>query len=356
MRSSATPNPTMRDVARVAGVSLKTVSRFVNGETNIGPGFAARIDQAIQELGYRRNLAAASIRPGWTSKMVGLIIGDLSNPYYSTLARAIEEEISSAGYMLIVSSSEESGSRYDQILDRLMEHRVDGLIIVPPRQPSRAWADVTPPVPPLVFLDRPADFAQADVVLADNAGGAAEATRALYRAGARSIAFIGDSLEIYTIKERFRGYTEALQELGLDPAAQPIILGAHSREDARAKVLKLLSTGRADSIFAANNRAAIGALQAFRSGGYSVALIGYDDFEAADLIGPGISVVSHDIDRMGRDAARLLLQRLGGSSDPFQVVTLATHLVLRGSERPGPPVAPGTPTTSAGPVAIVAPR
>ena len=325
----------MNDVARIAGVGLKTVSRFVNGETNIRPDLAGRIHEAIQELGYRRNLAAASIRPGWTSKMVGLIISDLANPYYSTLARTIEEELSGAGYMLIVSSSEENGSRHDAILDRLMEQRVDGLIIVPPRLTGRAWADVTPPIPALVFLDRPADCTEADVVLADNAGGAAEATRALYRAGGRSIAFIGDSLGIYTIRERYRGYTEALAELGLDPAAQPIAIDVHSREEAGERVIELLSTGETDSIFAANNRAAIGALEAFRRSGSSVPMIGFDDFEAAHLIGPGVSVVSQDIERMGRDAARLLLKRIAGSHEPFQTAMLATHLILRGSERPG---------------------
>ena len=326
------PAPTMNDVARLADVSLKTVSRFVNGETNIGLVLSARIDQAIQDLGYRRNLAAASIRPGWTSKIIGLVISDLSNPYYSSLARAIEEEVAGQGYMLIVSSSEESGDRHDHIVDRLMEQRVDGLIIVPPRQPGREWAQVTPPLPPIVFIDRPAAHAGADVVLADNAGGAAEATRALYRNGGRSIAFLGDSLDIYTIKERYRGYCDALKELGLDPDHQPLAIGAHSREDARSRVLELLDTSRTDSIFAANNRAAIGALEAFRSRGSSVALIGFDDFEAAHLIGPGISVVSQDIDRMGHDAARLLLRRLSGSTDPHQIISLTTRLILRGSE------------------------
>lgn len=322
----------MNDVARLAEVSLKTVSRFVNGETNIDPLLCARIHEAIRDLGYRRNLAAASIRPGWTSKMIGLVISDLANPYYSSLARSIEEEVSRHGYMLIVSSSEESGDRHDRIVDRLMEQRVDGLIIVPPRQPGRSWSQIPPPLPPIVFIDRPTDHAEADVVLADNAAGAAEATRALYRQGGRSIAFLGDSLDIYTIKERYRGYRDALKQLGLDPDEQPLAIGAHSREDARARVLELLSTSRTDSIFAANNRAAIGALQAFRSRGSSVGLIGFDDFEAALLIEPPVSVVSQDIDRMGHDAARLLLHRMSGSTDPHQTITLATHLILRGSE------------------------
>ncbi len=327
-------SPTMNDVARAAKVSLKTVSRFVNGESNIDPVLADRIAEAIAELGYRRNLAAASIRPGWTSKILGLIISDLANPYYSTLARAIEEVAGSEGYMLIVASSEEDGRRHDRIVDRLMEQRVDGLIIVPPRNEGREWSKVPPPVPPMVFLDRPGGHPAADTVLADNAGGAAEATRTLYGLGARRIAFVGDSLDIYTMRERYRGYCDALSSLDLAPDAMPLSTDAHSSEQARAAVTSLLAEDAADAIFAANNRASIGALHAFRSAGRRVPLVGFDDFEAADLGDPGVSVVSQDIERMGRDAARLLLARLRGEAGGDYVTeSLPTTLVLRGSEQ-----------------------
>ena len=123
-------SPTMNDVAREAGVALRTVSRYVNGATNIDSELAERIRLAIDTLGYRRNLAAASIRPGWDSKVLGLIIGDLSNPYYTALTRAIEREASERGYLLITASSEEDGTRHDKLVDRLVEQRVDGLIIV----------------------------------------------------------------------------------------------------------------------------------------------------------------------------------------------------------------------------------
>ena len=148
-------SPTMNDVAREAGVALRTVSRYVNGATNIDADLAERIRLAIEELGYRRNLAAASIRPGWDSKVLGLIIGDLSNPYYTALTRAIEREASDRGYLLITASSEEDGIRHDKLVDRLVEQRVDGLIIVPPRNPSRAWQALTDSLPPTIFLERP---------------------------------------------------------------------------------------------------------------------------------------------------------------------------------------------------------
>lgn len=326
-----TRSPTMNDVARVAGVALKTVSRYINGETNIRPDLAERIAQAISTLGYRRNLAAASIRPGWTSRVLGLIISDLANPYYSTLTRAIEEYAREHGYMLISASSDENGARHDAIVDRLLEQRVDGLLIVPPRTPGRDWADVPPPLPPIVFLDRPGSLAGADAVVADNVAGARTATQALLEAGARRIAFVGDDLSISTMSERFEGFRMALEEFGLSPDPRLLTASAHSSDQAEAEIRRLLMETNVDGIFAANNRSSVGALLAFREH-RRVPLIGFDDFETAILSEPAVSVVSHDIAEMGRRATEILVQRLKGDTSKPELDVLPTRLLLRGSE------------------------
>ncbi|MFF4619027.1 LacI family DNA-binding transcriptional regulator [Nonomuraea jabiensis] len=352
-------NPTMKDVAHEAGVSLKTVSRHVNGETNIDPDLAGRISAAIVKLGYRRNLSAASIRPGRTGKTIGLVISDLANPYYSTLARAVESVADAAGYLVTIASSEEDGRRHDRLVDRLMEQRVDGLIVVPPRRAARDWADVAAPIPPLVLLDRPvphagadtvpadtvpadtvlahavlADTVLADTVLADNAGGARAATLALASAGSRRIAFVGDSLDIYTMRERHDGYAAALAEAGLGGAGDLLtITTAHTREQAEREVGAVLRDGSADALFAANNRATIGALLAFQQAGRRLPLVGFDDFETALLGDPPVSVVSQDVELMGRTAAELVLGRLNGDTSPFATRVLPTRLILRGSEK-----------------------
>lgn len=324
--------PTMNDVAREAGVSLKTVSRFVNGEPNVNPVMAARIAAAIAGLGYRRNLAAASIRPGWTSKTLGLIISDLANPYYSVLARAIESYARERGYLVISASSDESGAQHDRLVDRLMEQRIDALIVVPPRDAGREWRSVQPPIPPLVFLDRPVDFPAADVILADNAGGARSAVAELVKNGARRVAFVGDSLSIYTMRERYSGYLQALADAGIAVDETLVATYAHSSEQAAGAVTELIRDARADAVFAANNRASVGALLAFSEHGRRP-MIGFDDFEAAKLSTPAVSVVSQDVPEMGRLAALLALDRLsGGSGDPT-VHILPTRLELRGSER-----------------------
>ena len=325
-------NPTMNDVARTAGVALKTVSRFVNGETNINPSLAARIAAAIEELGYRRNLAAASIRPGWTSRIIGLVISDFANPYYSALTRSIEQTAREQGYLLISASSEEDGRTFDRVVDRLMEQRVDGIIVVPPRSTGRSWAQVVGPVPPVVVLDRPSDVADADTILADNAGGAEMAVRTLVAGGAQRIAFVGDSLEIYTMSERFAGYKTALTTTGRSVDAALVATDAHGYEDAEESVLRLMRESAPDALFAANNRAAIGTLFAFRALGRRVPLIAFDDFESARLADPAVSVVTQNIAEMGRFAAERIIARATGGNTAATVTILPTTLVLRGSE------------------------
>nr|WP_286329715.1 LacI family DNA-binding transcriptional regulator [Agromyces marinus] len=322
----------MNDVAREAGVALRTVSRYVNGETNIDPTLVERIRDAITSLGYRRNLAAASIRPGWTSKMLALVIGDLANPYYSSIARAVEERVRSEGYLLTTVSSDEDGARHDQLVDRLMEQRIDGMIIVPPRAQTRDWDTIPPPVPPVVFVDRPGAFPSADCILADNDGGAAEAVSFLLEKGTRRIAFVGDGLDIFTIRERHKGYLSAHRAAGVEPDLESVFTSAHTSEQAADIVRRVVETESADAIFAANNRAAVGALMAFRSLGRRLPMIGFDDFEAAVLSTPATSVVTQDIAAMGTLAADTLLARLAGDASPARTVVLPTRLILRGSE------------------------
>ncbi|ROR73441.1 LacI family DNA-binding transcriptional regulator [Bogoriella caseilytica] len=324
--------PTMVDVAEAASVSLKTVSRYINGATNIDPKLAERIREAVLALGYRRNLAAASIRPGWTSRMLGLIIGDLGNPYYSTLARGVEREVHERGYLLTTASSDENGQRHDELIDRMLEQRVDGLIIVPPYTGGRPWNELRPPLPPRVLVDRPAPEGDGYSVLADNARGAASATEVLLAEGATRIAFVGDSELISTMAERRQGYEEALLAAGLEVDLSLVDHGVHTDEQAAGAVQRLLDDHGADAIFAANNRAAIGALRAFRARGARVPLVGFDDFESAELTSPPTTVVSHDIAHMGAVAAGTLLTLLDGGVPAEQTTVLPVTLQRRGSE------------------------
>jgi len=324
--------PTMNDVAREAGVALKTVSRFVNGATNIDPALAARIAAAIDELGYRRNLAAASIRPGQSSRTIGLIIEDIGNPYYSALARAIERVLRPLGYMLMVSSSEEDAEVLERILTRHIDQRVDGLLVVPPRALGEGLARHSRFLPPTVLLDRPEASGRFDTVLADNLSGAAAATTELIGAADSSLAFVGDSLELYTMAERLRGFRRALRAARLPVRNAFLVEAARTVEDSTAAVDDLLHRPkRPTGLFCANNRSTLGALLALAANGVHIPVIGFDDFEGALVTSPPTSVVAQDIDKMGADAARLLLERINGDQGPPKTVKLPTQLLLRGS-------------------------
>lgn len=327
----------MRDVAAGADVSLKTVSRYVNGATNIHPDLVIRIADSIDRLGYRHNLAAASLRPGRTSKVLGLVICDLANPYYAGLAAAVERVAAAAGYLLFTASSDEDRQRHRQLIDRMIDQRVEGLVVVPPADDDGRWVTGATPHVPVVVVDRGVDAAVPTVV-ADDCGGAQAATTALIGHDARRVAFVGDTLQLSTMRERLRGHRTALVAAGIDPDPLPVCTTAHTAEQAADAVLELVEHDAADAVFAANNRGATGAVLGFGRAGRRLPLIGFDDFEAATLLHPAVSVVSHDIAAMGEAAAGVVLAAVGGTAGAPTTQVLPTRLVLRGSELPDRPI------------------
>ncbi|MEO6510324.1 MAG: LacI family DNA-binding transcriptional regulator, partial [Nocardioides sp.] len=188
----------MNDVARAAGVSLKTVSRVVNGEPGVTESTAERVNAALATLRFRRNDIASSLRHKLTSSSIGLITKDLANPFYATLARAVGEVAREHGFIVMSGSSDESEERERAILTAFLGRRVDGLIVVPTGgshaflEPERA-AGVQ-----LVFVDRPATGVSADTFLIDNANGVLTGVRQLAKHGHRRIGYLGDEPGIYT--------------------------------------------------------------------------------------------------------------------------------------------------------------
>ena len=322
--------PTMVDVARVAGVSLKTVSRVVNHEPGVRPETEGRVRDAVEALGYRANDIARNLRRGSPSATVGLVIEDVRNPFYSGIARAVEQVARRHGYLVIIANSDEDPSSERTAVGTLLGRRVGGLLIVPA---GRDHAYLTHEVhlgTPVVFMDRPADSIDADEVLLDNVGGAARATEHLLRHAHRRIGVVGDPPSVPTIAERVAGYQDTLERAGIAVDESLIRVGAHDVRDAEAATRELLALDDPPTaIFATNNRACIGALRALRAARIPRALVGFDDFELADLL--GVTVVRHDPGEMGRIAAELLFARLNGDERPAQRVVLPTELVARGS-------------------------
>ena len=322
----------MRDVAEHAGVSLKTVSRVINLEAGVRPAVQRRVEESVVALGFRRNVAARSLRTGHRIGTIGLVVADLMNPFYSGVARAVEGVADRHNAVIIIGSSVEDPTRERQVVVSLLHRPVDGMIVVPAGGDHCYLESKRRMGAQIVFLDRPAGMIDADAVLLDNVGGARRAVSHLISRGHRRIGFVGDAPGIWTAQERLGGYRSALEAAGIPYVPELVRLGSSAVELAESNAGQLLNLeDPVTAIFAGNNRNCIGVLRAVLASGRAVAVVGFDDFELADLLPIPVTVVSYDPGELGRSAAELLFARLAGDSRPPQRIVIPTHLIQRGS-------------------------
>jgi LacI family transcriptional regulator len=321
----------MEDVAAYAGVALKTVSRVVNEEPGVTPSTAERVRAAIEQLGFRRNDSARVLRKGQTAS-IGLVMEDIGDPFYSALSRAVEDVARAHGHVLFTGSSDEDPAREREIALAFCARRVDGLIVIP------ASDDHTYLLPEIaagiatVFVDRPARMIEADTVLTDNAGGAREGVAHLISAGHRRIGFIGDSPRIYTSMLRHRGYREAMAAAGLRADDAWVTQSAPTLSGVETALRRMLAgSAPVTAVFCGNNRISVTALRVLAAMGQPLAFVGFDDFELADMLNPGVTVVAQDVARLGRLAAELLFRRLEGDRGPAERTEVPARLIARGS-------------------------
>lgn len=323
---------TMNDVARLAGVSLKTVSRVVNGEAGVHPGTAERVLAAIDQLGFRRNLGARNLRRGNSTGTIGVLLEDVANPFYSVLTRAVEEVARQHDAHVLTGSSDEDPDRERELALEFCARRVDGLLVVPAGLRHGYLVPEIHAGLPVVFLDRPAGDIVADTVLVDNLGGTVAAVAHLSRHGHRRIAFLGDAPTIFTASERLRGFREGCARAGLRYDEDLVVMGPHDERGVADALRRTLSRpDPATAVITGNNRITVLVLRALATGAARPALLGFDDFELADLLNPPVSVIAHDTGALGKAAAELLFARLAGDESPPHRVTLPVHLVARGS-------------------------
>ena len=323
----------MRDVASTAGVSLKTVSRVVNREPGVHAETAARVQAVIADLGFARNEVARTLRHG-RAEAIGLVIEDVANPFYSAIARTVENAAHARGHILITGSCEEDPEREQQLVHRLLRQSVDALLIVPAGADHRYLEPELAAGKPLVFLDRPPGRIEADTVLLDNRGGARAGVAHLLEHGHHRVAFVGDLPAVHTARERLAGYRRALVEADVPERSELVRAGTHDAAGAEETVralLRLPVARRPTALFCANNRNTVGALRALRDHPRPVAIVGFDDFELADMLATPVTVVRHVPEDMGRIAAELAYARLDGDDGPPQRRTIPCELVVRGS-------------------------
>ncbi|WP_454856376.1 LacI family DNA-binding transcriptional regulator [Promicromonospora soli] len=324
--------PTLAIVAEAAGVSLKTASRVLNGEPNVAAATRERVQDAAASLGFRRNAVAADLARGGFSRLVGFITGDLANEFYSALASGIERELREHGLQLLTASSDEDAERESSLTGELLERRVGALIVTPAGADHTALRGEIAAGLTVVVVDRPAAGIDVDTVVIDNRGGTRAAVEHLLAHGHRRIAFVGDEPHLWTYQERSAEFLAVMAEAGVSDAGRWLRSGAHSAAAARDLVAELLTAPEPPTaVLAANNRVTVGTLQALHDapGGDEVAVVGFDDFELADLL--GITVVAYDAVEMGRRAAELAVARSADPDRPVELVVLPTRVVARGS-------------------------
>jgi LacI family transcriptional regulator len=327
--------PTMKEVATLAGVSLATVSRVVNGDGKVRPDLAERVREAVGLLGYRRDLTATNLRRAdRQSASVGLVFDDVANPFHAALLRGVETVARTRGVLPLVGSSDEDPGRERELAEAFLSRRVDGLIVVPAGTDHSYLRTERDAGVALVFVDRPPAFIDADCVLSDNAGGAAAATEHLIAAGHRRIAFLGDQERIFTAAERLRGYRETLGAHGIDHDPDLVRMELHDSDAASAAVAELFAGAEPPTaVFSAQYLITIGAVQRLRALDlhHTVALVGFDDLSLAESVEPGLTVVAQDAHELGRVTAELLFARLDGDRGPTRRVEVPTALIERGS-------------------------
>ena len=327
--------PTMNDVARFAKVSLKTVSRVVNGEGRVSPVLAERVRTAIDTLKYQPDIGASNLRRNdQRTGTIGLLLEDVGNPFSSALHRAVEDEARAREVQVLTGSLDENPDRERQLARVFAMRRTDGLILAPASSDQSYLLTELHAGTPVVFVDRASSGITADSVIATNVTGAKEAVHHLIEHGHRRIAYLSDYGRISTALHRYHGYLAALSEAGIEPDSTIITENLHTVGGAEAAVMTLFSGRRPPTaLFTSQNLVTIGAVRALRRLNLHrhVALVGFDDFPLADLLEPAVTVVAQDPAMMGRTAAQALFRRIDGDMSEPHEYWIPTTLIRRGS-------------------------
>ena len=322
---------TMRDVARVAGVSAKTVSRVFNDDPHVTEETRERVRWAMQKLNYVPNLLARSFRAG-SDAAVGLAVPDIADPFFAAMTSSIEVDLVGRG-MAVVVTSLGKGDHERSALEALLRRQISGLIVacVSADQSYLApWQERTP----IVFVDRAPKGLSGVYVIEDDLGGASEAVTHLASHGHRRVAFLGVSTPVTTTRRRLKGYRSALAENGLRDSPDLICMPAASAEESAAELVKRLEApDPPTAVFSSNipcTMALVLALQ--RAERTDVAVVGFGDFPMAAALNPAVTVVDQDPAGLGRIAVERLIKRIEDpDAEPRRRTVLPVHLIPRGS-------------------------
>lgn len=340
--------PTIVDIARRTGFSVSTVSRVLHGgdqRYKISEGTSILIRQTAASLGYTPNKVARGLRLQRTHQ-IGVIVADVSNPFFSQVVKAVSQEARRAGYSILVCDANESTQVEAESLKVLMENRVDGLLVAGVGQDSSSLQRIRSQGIPLVVLDRLFDDLSVDAVTSDNFRGAYAVTSYLIREGHRKIAIIQGLRGTFVNEERLRGYRQALEDAGI--AIEPRYAVGHEFSTVNGYLETKALLHIADpptAIFTVNDAIALGALEALRQERWKVpddmSLVTFDDPAFAASVSPPLTAVAQAVDKMGEIGIKLLLRRLRERTTEPRRILLEPRLIIRESvSRPAQKVRP----------------
>lgn len=329
----------MRDVAREAGVAVGTVSRVMNHEPGVKPASRALVEQAAARLGWKPNSIAASMRTS-SSRTIGCVFSDIRNPLFAAIERSAEALLREHGYTLIVANTDDDLDLEKNILDLMFRRRIEGLIFAPSHESDPTITSMLQAAEvPVVLIER--EWATPiDSVVSDQFGGMFKATEYLLSLGHRDIAIVTGNPQNRPGRERLRGYQAALSAAGLQPNPDLMRLDSLTSAYAFQAVQALLALPKPPSaIMMGGNLMLAGAMRALALASIDVprdiSMIAVGDTDLAELAQPSYTAVRWDLDQIGREAAAILLSRLGAepAEHPVRNVLVGTEIVLRKSCR-----------------------
>jgi LacI family transcriptional regulator len=331
---------TIRDVAALAGVGTKTVSRVINDEANVSPRTRERVQRAVLALNFKPNQGAGALRRGDRKTLtLGLLLDAVDNPFSAAINRAVETVAYGRDTAVVAASSDNDAHRERAMVDAFTRRRVDGLILNPTTEDQGYLHVEREQGTPLVFVDRPPTGLLADAVITNNYEAAIEATRHLISHGHRRIGHLGNEPAISIARGRQRGFIDAVAAAGLAEAALQAN-GLTTEQESYSALHGLMHLDNPPSaLFTSHYRATLGAIRALHDLQLAerIALIGFDDIALADMVRPGITVMAPDPTRLGTIAAERIFARLDGDTSPVHTVVVAAKLIPRGSGEIPPP-------------------
>jgi DNA-binding LacI/PurR family transcriptional regulator len=326
---------TLKDIAKKAKVSIKTVSRVINDEPMVSKNTRAGVKAVIEELGYQPNLIARSLKKR-KSNAIGIILPDIGNPAFTEMVKGCMDSLNSSGYYTFLGSYEDDPNKEEEFIRDFNSMFIDGLIIIPSITENRNISIFEKINCPMVFIDREIDGLNRDTVISENRNGVYRATRHLIKKGHKKIVFLGGLNTVKPAKKRFEGWKKALDEKKLFNE-DLVFWGSFSIESGYLMMSQALEKlDSIDAVFAGNDIVALGAMNAIKDKNLNIpgdiSIIGYDDMFFSQYLNPSLSSVAAKLFIQGKTAAELLLKRIKDPTDikPKRIV-IESDLILRDS-------------------------